>query len=136
MQSDICGVELTLQQNLNQTIDGIYEDLENVQYYPFDLASLVLGTLLQFACKGQNFLPITLARKKIKEINPNWLKHTLPLVLNDYIALDDDWEYRRLCELIKEVVPDMLPWVLKLSEDSEDINIIEIVNEFREECLG
>ena len=48
------------------------------------------------------------------------------------IDFSDDWEYRRLLELIVIVLPEVKLEALKICEDSEDEDILEIIEDYKE----
>ncbi|MXQ54915.1 hypothetical protein [Shimazuella alba] len=82
------------------------------------------------ACQGQNLGPITLARKQIKLIHQDWLLEHIPKVANDCINFDDEWEYRRLLELIDETVPSLLKWTVEKGKDSLHEEVREASKDF------
>lgn len=43
----------------------------------------------------------------------------------------DEWNYRRLVELIVEIIPELQNDVLSLNEKSTNPDIIEVINDFR-----
>lgn len=59
-----------------------YQDIKHLDEYPYEIFKNVLKMLIENACLGQNYSPIELARRKISEINAEWLKENL-LVYHD-----------------------------------------------------
>lgn len=116
-----------------QGIHGFkYQDIKYLDKYPCEISRCVLRTLIENACLGQNYAPIELARKKISEINEEWLKENLLEVAKSCIDLQDEWEYRRLMELIIEVIPELKNEVLVIGENSEDDELKEVAEDFRD----
>ncbi len=111
---------------------GCYSDVNNLHKYPEELARQILKKLIEWACQPQNITPIVLARKKIDEINKDWLKHCFLDVAKECIDFSDYWEYRRLLELIDCVIPELKAAALKLCEDSEDEDIREVLEDYKE----
>lgn len=111
---------------------GCYYDVVNLHKYPEELACQILKKLIEWACQPQNVTPILLARKKIDEINKDWLKHCLLDVAKECIDFSDYWEYSRLLELIVCVIPELKSEALQLCEDSEDEDIREVLENYKD----
>ena len=100
-----------------QSIDNFpYEDIKILHKYPLDVSKQVLKVLIENSCLGQNYGPIDISRKKINEIDKDWL---------------DEWEYRRLVELVVLVLPELKQEVLKLGAQSENEEVREVVEDFQ-----
>ena len=110
---------------------GCYNDIHNLHKYPKEISGQILGKLIEWACQPQNVTAIILARKKIDEINKDWLKLCLLDVAGEYIDFSDYWEYRRLLELVVQVLPELRTAALELCGDSEDEDIREVIEDFR-----
>lgn len=54
----------------------------------------------------------------------------IPKVANDCINFDDEWEYRRLLELIDETVPSLLKWTVERGKDSLHEEVREASKDF------
>ena len=52
------------------------------------------------------------------------------------IDFSDYWEYRRLLELIVLVLPEVKTTALKICEDSEDEDIREVIEDYKEESVS
>ena len=111
---------------------GCYYDVGNLHKYPRELAGQILQKLIEWACQPQNVTPILLARKKIDEINKEWLKHYLLDAAKECIDFSDYWEYSRLLELIVCVIPELKPEALQLCEDSEDEDIQDVLDDYKD----
>lgn len=111
---------------------GCYGDIDNLHKYPQELSRQILRKLIEWACQPQNDTSIVLARKKIVEIDKEWLKKYFLDVAKECIEFTDYWEYRRLLELIVIVLPEVKVEALKLCEDSEDEDILEVIEDYKE----
>ena len=111
---------------------GCYSDINNLHNYPEELASQILRKLIEWACQPQNVTPILLARKKLDEINKDWLRHYFLDVAKVCIDFSDYWEYRRLLELIVCVIPELKEPTLELCKYSEDDDIREVIEDYKE----
>ena len=103
--------------------------------YPQKLSRQILRKLIEWACQPQNDTPIVLARKKINEINREWLKIHFLDVAKMCIDFSDYWEYRRLLELIVLVLPEVKFDALKICENSEDEDILEVIEDYKDESV-
>ena len=108
-----------------------YEDIHLIDKYPLCIAKEVLKVLIDNACCGQNYAPIELGRKKINEINKEWLNRYFLEVAASCIDFSDEWEYRRLVELVDLVVPKLMPQVLDIGKDSENEEVREVVDDYK-----
>lgn len=117
---------------LNQ-IDGFhYENIKRLEKCPAETADLVLKTLIEWACQSQNEANIMLGRKKILEINGGWLRLHIVECARNCLDLSDEWEYRRFLELIVLAAPELKASALALGEDSENSEIREAADDFRD----
>lgn len=111
---------------------GCYYSIMDIDKYPKEMACEILQKLLEWACQPQNMTAIAIARKKIREINKDWLSEYLLEVTETCIDFSDEWEYRRLLELVVDVVPEMKEHFLEFGLDSENEGIREIVEDYKE----
>lgn len=92
--------------------------------YDSDLAARLAATtdvaaeLLRTACKAQNAANILLARRRLAALAPL----DLVALAESTIDMNDEWEYRRLLELAKEVdehaLRRLVQWGLRHADDS------------------
>ncbi len=116
-----------------QCIHGFkYQDIKHLDEYPYDISRGVLRILIESACLGQNYAPIELARKKISEIDVEWLKENVLEVAKSCIDFEDEWEYRRLMELIIEVIPELKNELFVIGQNSENEEVKEAVEDYRD----
>ena len=125
--------EIWLRDEVNKVSDGIYDDIQHLDQYPLTVAKQVLGILIQNACLGQNDGPIRLGRKKTGEIiNHDWLVQYFMEVADQNIDFSDEWEFRRLAELVILCVPELKESVLAKGANSEDEEIREAAEDYRD----
>ena len=108
-----------------------YEDIKILDKYPLDVSKQVLKVLIENSCLGQNYGPIDISRKKINEIDKDWLNQYLLEVASTCIDCSDEWEYRRLVELVVLVLPELKQEILKLGEQSENEEVREVAEDFQ-----
>ncbi len=99
--------------------------------YDSCISEKVLSILLEWACYGQNAAGIMMGRKKIAEIPREWLKTHLPGVVRRDFEYSDYWNYRRLLEVVIEVVPELKDTILSINSETADEDLIEIINDFK-----
>ena len=123
--------EERLKEELNR-IDGFQiDDLCRLDMYNKDIAQKVLSILLEWACYGQNEAGIMMGRRKISEIPIEWLELNLVCTVKNYFDYSEDWNYRRLLEVVVESVPKLTEEILLLNENTDSQDILEIIDDFR-----
>ena len=123
--------EIDLIKEVNKTLNGIYDDISHLDQYPLPVSKKVLGILIQNACIGQNCGPIELGRKKIREINNrDWLIKYFIEVADENINYSDEWEFRRLVELVMLCLPELKERVLAKGVNSENEEVREVVEDY------
>ena len=123
--------ETSLIEEIQRINNFPYEDIKSLDKYPLDISKQVLKVLIEYACQGQNYGPIVLGRKKINEIDKAWLKQYFIEVASMCIDYSDEWEYRRLMELVVCVIPELEQEVLKLGVQSENEEVREVVEDYQ-----
>lgn len=108
-----------------------YKDIKSLDKYPSCVSEKALRILIENACQGQNCAPIEVARKKVNEINKDWLKENMLEVANSCLDFSDEWEYRRFMELVELTVPELKQKVLEIGEKSEIDDIREVAQDFK-----
>lgn len=126
----ISEYEQHIKSELETTIPGIYDNLDNINDYEYDCAEKILRVLLRYSCLSQNHANITISRALICKINAEWLKTHYKEVAMSTIDFNDDWEYRRLLEVIDESMPEYLKWAINIGKESNNEEIREIAQGF------
>lgn len=116
-----------------QSIDNFpYKDIKILDKYPLHTSMQILKILIENSCLGQNYAPIEISRRKIKEIDKTWLNQHFIEVASTCINFSDEWEYRRLVELVAFVAPELKQKVLNFGIKSENKEIREVVEDFQD----
>jgi len=123
--------ETWLAEELQNIDDFPYEDIKLLDKYPIEVSKRVLKVLIENSCLGQNYGPIELGRKKIGEIDKEWLKQHFIEVANECINFSDEWEYSRLLELVVYAIPELKHRVFEFGINSENEEIREVVEDFQ-----
>lgn len=120
-----------LKQELYEVDGFLIEEICNISTYEEQVSEKVLFILLQWACYGQNESGILFGREQIATIPKKWLQgHLLTVVKNDF-EYTDDWNYRRLLELVSEQVPELMEDVLLINSDTNNLDLLEVIEDFR-----
>ncbi len=117
--------QAAIAKRLETIVPGVFERLDDMESLPGEAADLVLSEMLEYACTAQNCANIVAARKAIGRMPVSWLERRMPIIAERALNLKDDWEYRRLLELILEVTPSLLPEFIERGMTSEDESIRE-----------
>ena len=116
--------------NLNKISGFKYEDVSRLDEFPLEISLEVLKVLVGFACESQNDVPIMLGRANICKIDKSWLAQHLIEVAKSCLDLNDEWEYRRLFELVLEAVPELKQEVADIGFNSADDDIKEAAADY------
>lgn len=107
-----------------------YERLEQLDHLPEKTKEKVVGLLLQGACQSQHIGNIQAARDAIARIPRDWLRKVLPQSIEKNVNVEDEWEYRRLLELLKETAPDLMLSFVDHGLASKDPALHEAAEDF------
>lgn len=126
---------------LNKISGFNYEDISKLDKLPLETSLEVLEVLVGFACESQNTALIMLGRTNICKIDKPWLAKHLIEVAKSCLDLNDEWEYRRLFELVLEAVPELKQEVADIGFNSADDDIKEAAADLikkgnGQNCLG
>lgn len=122
------------EEKLKQQLAEYHLQVENIRTldrYDDCISEKVLIVLLQWACYGQHIAGIMMGRKYLAEIPREWLKAHLLNVVKNHFEYSDDWNYRRLLEVVAELLPECKDEVLFINSKSTDPDLIEIINDFK-----
>ena len=133
VEKEICDPYMkSIVNEINAVSEDIFDNIRDLDKYPQEVSKKVLCLLVQNVCLGQNCAPIEIGRKKIGEIaNRQWLIKHFMEIADENIDYSDDWEYRRLVELVVLHVPELKENVLAKGADSENDEIREVVEDYR-----
>lgn len=95
------------------------------------MAEKVLSILLQWACYGQNESGILFGREQIAKISKKWLQEHLLTVVKNGFEYTDDWNYRRLLELVSKQIPELMEDMLLINLDTTNPDLLEVIEDFR-----
>lgn len=110
---------------LDQVSEGLADRLEYLGGHPEAVASAAVEVILGRACLAQNGNNILLGRAAASRIPQEVLSKLLPGAVARALNLNDEWEYRRLLELLEHVKSPLLAEYIRLGLASADPEIRE-----------
>lgn len=72
------------------------------------------------ACRATHAAIIVAARKALSTIPADWLRQYLREVVDSQLDMNDEWEFRRLLELLEIVQPAQRAYFIKTGRTSRD----------------
>jgi hypothetical protein len=119
---------------LRNRLDGIYansmQQLASIGSFPPPAGVRVLSALVEYACQSQHIGLVLLARQAIAEMPSDWLIQHLPEAIVATNCLDDEWQYRRMLELLRDSAPQLLQEYVARGLSSDDSEIVEAARDF------
>lgn len=107
------------------------EDICSLDKLDESTAEKALSILLEYACYGQHIEGIELGRREIAKIPKTWLKSHLLAVVKNSFEYSDDWNYRRLLELVVKLIPELKNDILSINYGTTDPNLIDVLEEYK-----
>ena len=119
----------SLRESLDAVQSGLGRRLGHFEQLPHDAAVRALGVLLRFGCQSQHIGNVIAARNVALEVSPHGIEEHLSAAVES-LSLDDEWEYRRLLELLRLACPQKLKEYLGFGRVSKNEGIAEIAMDF------
>ncbi len=107
-----------------------YDNLEQIHTWAEPQANGVVSVALGSACRAQNFHVITEGRNALKRMPREWLIRCLPNRISEALDLQDDWEFRRLLEILEEISEKLLREYIKRGLLSNNPEVREAAEEY------
>ena len=130
MNSTKSHFHVQIENQLDRIVPEISSNLGTIPMLQKDKGQAVVSVLVGYACQGQNEAPIMTARNLIKQIPADWLEKDLSLAISNCLRLDDESEYRRLLELLKELSPTLLRLYVDTGRKSGNAEVREAALDF------
>ena len=119
-----------LEKELLEKCDFNIENICSLAQFDIEVSQKVLTILLEWACYSQNEASIKLGRNKISEIPKDWLSSHLLNIVTCSFDYSDDWNYRRLLELVVELLPDNKAEFIELNWGTANVDLKEVIDDF------
>ena len=120
---------------INAIVPDGYAHLEQIDQWNTDKALLVLKAILSRGCQAQNSLNITLSREAYQRLPVAWLSQHLSPIVDSTLDLRDEWEYRRLVEMLFVANSPETQKYIDIGHASDDPDIREAAEDFQEAYL-
>ena len=89
------------------------------------------GGFIQVCIDQGDQAGIELGRKYVSFISKNWLKIHITDTVIRYFDYNDDWNYRRLLELVSMEIPEVMNEILEINKASDQIGILECIGDYQ-----
>ena len=119
-----------LSNEINKIIPDAFEHLEQIASFEQEKASQIVSRILEHCCDATHTTIILIGRNAFKRLPPEWVTTNLPAIIAQSSHLDDDWNYRRLLELLKESNSALSNVYIKKGLGSNNPEIDEAAREF------
>lgn len=110
----------------------IYFNSDEIMKSSDEITSKIVGEFVSWACTPTHITPISIARNCLKQFPTEWVSLKIKQTALESMDISDDWDYRRLLELSEIISLDLLNWAIKLNEKSDNLDILEAVDDFKE----
>ena len=125
--------EQKIKDDINRIANNdVYSDHKRIMDLPEDKYEKIICYLMSCACCGQNELPIMFGREVLVSLPQEWICEKIKDLVFKSINIYDDWDYRRFLELSKMISDDLLDWAISISNHSQNPDIIEAAEDFKE----
>jgi hypothetical protein len=104
----------------------LWNHLDRVPLLPANTGREILAEFLGIASQAQNLGNIHLGRNAILTLPREWTLLNIDAAADETIDFSDEWEYRRLLELYKELASELLRRLVQrgLTGSSDDIRCV------------
>lgn len=120
-----------IQREVSNVNGFVLNDITRLSEFDDKLGEQVLNVLLEYACYSQNALCIELGRKYVSFISKKWLKIHITDTVIKYFDYNDDWNYRRLLELVSMEIPEVMNEMLEINKASNQKGILECIEDYQ-----
>jgi hypothetical protein len=120
-----------LSRDLDVIHPGASAHLADIDALPEPVRSRVLDLLLGRACDSQHVGNITAAQEAIARIPKEWLSRNLKSAIVRVIDLADEWQYRRLIEVMATLKSELIGFYIDHGLMSNDASIQEAARDYQ-----
>jgi hypothetical protein len=91
---------------------------------------IILRDSLLYACQASGAPAIIKGRKKIFALPRQWVIDNIHKIAQEILNLSDEWEYRRLLEIYKELDEELLKMLIAIGLENSNEEVRETANDF------
>lgn len=122
--------DVAFKTELDELCPNISADLSQVATLPEQTGENILEAILRRGCEAQHARNIMLGREAAKEIPRDWFVARIEGIAERVLNLEDEWEYRRLLELYRELDAGLLRRLVTRGLASHNPDIREAAEDF------
>jgi hypothetical protein len=115
---------------INAIVPGAYDRLPEIATFEKDKAYRIVGEILQCSCRATHIAIILAGREAFRKLPPAWVVMNVPIIVAQAVDLEDEWDYRRLLEVLKDSKSDLLKTYIAKGLDSKNVDIIEAARDY------
>lgn len=119
-----------LREKIETISNGAWQNLHQLEGYGDAPALQIVSTILQYACQGQHVGGIIAGRNAFSRLSAGWLDAHLSDAVDATLNLHDEWEYRRLLELLAQSYPPELSRYVEQGKRSSNAEVVEAAFDF------
>ena len=112
---------------------GAWERLGQIGTFPPEAARALLREILETGCLAQNAANILLGREALARLPGDWLRENLPGAVEGCLFREpgwEEWEFRRLAEMLEQPFPDLLAWCVGYVRRLNDPGVEEAIQDY------
>ena len=112
---------------------GAWERLEQIGTFPPEAARALLREILETGCLAQNEANILLGREALARLPGDWLRENLSGAVEGCLFREpgwEEWEFRRLAEMLEQPFPDLLAWWVGYARRLNDPGVEEAIQDY------
>ena len=128
--NDIDPYDRRFKATLDKFAPELWAHLDLIPSLPSEAQAELLDYYVELACDAQNVRNITLGRQALQEVPRGWLLLHLHESVKGMLDLDDDWHFRRLCEVLFEIDQPLLDRYVKQGLASPNDEVREAAQDF------
>ena len=130
MEKTVSWYRLRLRERMRRVTHGEYHGPSDIPKIAIHSMHEVLCLIVEAACLAQSIGNILAGRQEMENIPEEWLIQYLPEVIEKTIHFEDDYEYRRLLELLEASSHKLLEAYINRGLLSDNSDIRETAGNF------
>jgi len=119
-----------LENQLSRISSQAFNQLGEINGLDIRVAKRIALVILEFSCLAQNHGSIVAGRRAFKQMPQQWVIENLPGLVEEVINLSDEYEYRRLLDVLHEAGSPLLQEYRELGLASANEELREAATEF------
>lgn len=126
---DASWYDRQFKERLDAIENGLWRHLETIPLLGRERQVAVMEWLFALACQSSNIRNIELGRAAVLALPRDWVVQNIEAFAESLLALGDEWEYRRLCELYYLLDRRLLQRLVDRGRASDNEAIVEAASD-------